>query len=452
MAKSKFIPRAVIFMLLLSLFGMAHASASTIELKGKITLTNGAMPATVILHSSADESYTGVSNIDKEGNFSFKVQVERAGQFNLRVLRQSYDILLSAADPVTTFRITLDGEQVKDIKVENSREDEAYKVFKPVITLYDAKLISHFRFCEKEDSCAAELHKLLTEYAHELSVIQKDFKGTYTADVLCKMKMPTVSKNVKDTRAEFRKGFFENVDFSDSTIFCTPVFKDMIGSYVYYYVEYSATREGVFLKYFTDKIKSNPVVLHKSAYTLFDEIFRAQREKMLVMFVDWYNTGDNKTLINSSVMDLRLKTLAKVLPGQPYIDVAGADSSGVKRSLKEVVDRSKCSLLLFWSSECSHCRDEMPFIKEYYEKYHAKGLNIYAMSMENDPLKWKTFISDQKLAWTNVMVDRSVNPNAGMQYVSLSTPTLVLIDSKGTIIHRFIDKSKLEEYIIEALK
>jgi thiol-disulfide isomerase/thioredoxin len=226
----------------------------------------------------------------------------------------------------------------------------------------------------------------------------------------------------------------------------------MIAGYIDYYVEPSISKENQFMKYFTDKIRANPVVMHKSAYLLFDELLRAQKEKMLGMYIIWYNTGDNQALVNSPVMDVRLKNISRVMPGQPYIDAVGADTAGVPRSLKEVVKRSKCTLLLFWASDCSHCREEMPFIKEYYEKYHAKGFDVYAISIETDPQKWKGFVTDKKLPWTNVISSRTADPNPAVQYVSLSTPTMILIDGKGTILHRFMPKARLENHIIEALK
>ena len=170
------------------------------------------------------------------------------------------------------------------------------------------------------------------------------------------------------------------------------------------------------------------------------------------MFIDWYHTGDNKTAVNNPVIDAKLTNISKVMPGQTYIDAAGADTAGTTHTLKEVVDRSKCTLLLFWSSECSHCRAEMPFIKEYYDKYHDKGFDVYGVSLEGGADRWKNFIVDNKLSWTNVIMNRMDNANPAMQYVVLTTPAMVLIDNKGKILHRFIPKSKLESYIMEALK
>jgi peroxiredoxin len=438
---------------MLVLGSASKSKAEIVELKGKVIQLASGMPATAILHSTADESYVGTANIDKDGNFSFKVDVPKAGQFNIRIMRLSYDVMLSAAEEVTNLTVKFDGDVLKDIEVEKSPENEAYKTFKTLVNLYDTKIIAHFRFCDKEDSCERTLHTLLTEYAHELSLIQQNFKGTYTADVLCKMKMPVVTKNVKNTTEEFRKGFFENVDFSDSTIFSTTVYRDMIAGYVDYIIDAtSISKENQFVTYFTDKIKANPMVLHKSASMFFEELIKGQREKMLTMFINWYNAGDNKEAVNHPVLDVRVKNVSKVMPGQPFIDVSAPDTGGTVQSLKAIVDRSKCTLLLFWSSDCSHCRDEMPFIKEYYEKYHSKGLGIYAISLESDPEKWKKFVEDKNLTWTNVISSQRADPNPAIQYMSVSTPTMVLIDSKGNIIHRFMPKTRLEAHIIEALK
>ncbi len=438
--------------LLLTLLSISKAPAEIVELKGNINIQNTGMPATAILHSTADESFMATANIDKDGNFSFKVDVSRVGLFNLRFLHSTYDVMLSAAEKTTSIFITLDGNQLKNIEIENSPENDAFKAFKETTNLYDPKLKSLFLYCEKEDSCQKALHKLLTDYARDLTAIRQKYPKTYTAVVLCHMRMSTVAKNVKNTADEFRRDFFEAVDFSDSTIFCTNVYKDMIDSYVDYLVEPSLSKENMFVKYFTDKIKANPLVFRKSASIFFDVLVRAPREKMLAMFIDWYHTGDNKTAVNNPVIDAKLTNISKVMPGQTYIDAAGADTAGTTHTLKEVVDRSKCTLLLFWSSECSHCRAEMPFIKEYYDKYHDKGFDVYGVSLEGGADRWKNFIVDNKLSWTNVIMNRMDNANPAMQYVVLTTPAMVLIDNKGKILHRFIPKSKLESYIMEALK
>jgi thiol-disulfide isomerase/thioredoxin len=74
--------------------------------------------------------------------------------------------------------------------------------------------------------------------------------------------------------------------------------------------------------------------------------------------------------VNNPVVETKVSNLSKVMPGKRFTDIARKDVSGNDRSLKDVVDSSKATLLLFWSSDCSHCREEMPYIQEMYGKYH----------------------------------------------------------------------------------
>jgi alkyl hydroperoxide reductase subunit AhpC len=122
-------------------------------------------------------------------------------------------------------------------------------------------------------------------------------------------------------------------------------------------------------------------------------------------------------------------------------------TDGNNKSLSESIAAGKCTLLLFWSSECSHCREEMPSIKSLYQRYHSRGLEIYAVSLEQDKDKWLSYITKHNLLWTNVRNDFSLPINPAMEYVVLSTPAMILIDSKGKVVHRFVPKSKVEKYV-----
>ena len=94
----------------------------------------------------------------------------------------------------------------------------------------------------------------------------------------------------------------------------------------------------------------------------------------------------------------------------------------------------------------------MPYIQEMYSKYHKKGFDVYAVSLEHQMDKWKAYIQEKGLIWTNVPNIQGSGSNPAMEYVVMLTPTLVLIDKNGIILHRFVPKNKLEKYIQEALR
>lgn len=430
------------------IFSLVSVYADTIELRGQFTALDGHLPQLVSLHSYTGET-SDINAYVANGRFVIKVPITGAALYNLRFLQTSYDIMLSAADKQPTVSITIANDQLRDIIIEKCSENEAYKKFAAQVRIYDGKVRTKFIECENDENCGKSLNDLLLDYRDELTDIKNKYKGTYTADALCKMRMPVVAKDAKNSAAEYRAGFFEGVPFADKGILNNPIYSEMIDAYTDYLIEPKISKEDAFIKNVMNKAKADPKVLSQTAGFLYESLFKRSREKMLGLFIAYYN--DNKTAINNAVVEMKVKKLMITMPGGPYLDIVRTDVTGRHTSLKEVVDTSKCTLLLFWSSDCSHCREEIPQIKAAYEKYHQKGLNIFAVSLEQDRAKWADYIKENGLTWTNVN-NLKDGDNPAVQYMVMATPTIILIDKSGTIVHRFTPKTKLEKYIEEVLK
>ena len=132
-----------------------------------------------------------------------------------------------------------------------------------------------------------------------------------------------------------------------------------------------------------------------------------------------------------------------------YVDVEQPDPEGNAVSLKEIVEKpgNKYVLLDFWATWCGPCRKEMPYVKDAYEKFHDKGFDIYAVSMDSgDKLmaQWKKYIVDEDLSWTNVCSGEYTKASAYIDYALEGIPDNVLIDcSDGRIIGRSLREKAL---------
>lgn len=421
-----------------------------VHIHGKFVVNGGNMPPMVVMHNVSEEG-VDASAVVGESAFSMDIEIQSPTLYNVRLGHSSYDLMLSPREKDITIDVSIKDDQVTDVLVTPSAESDAYKRFYAMMKLNDGKLDKHFRQCEGAN-CEQDLRDLLLDYQDDLMAIRKRYPGTYAAEVLCAMRMPTVARDVKNTTAEFRSHYFDGVPFADSSLRATPVYHDMIVNYIEFLIEGTLSSEETFIRNLMNNAKADSKTFNKTALSLFDGLLWHSREKMLGMLIKYYD--ENRTTLNNPVLATKIANIRKVMPGSSYIDITKPDSAGVVRSLKEVVQRSKCTLLLFWSPGCSHCTEEMPQIQALYERYHSKGFDIYAYCMDMSPQHWLTYLREHKLPWTNVLAGSSDpgKPTAGNDYAVSSTPTLVLIDQKGTILHRFAPKSKLEKYIQEALK
>ena len=151
----------------------------------------------------------------------------------------------------------------------------------------------------------------------------------------------------------------------------------------------------------------------------------------------------------------RLKTEA----GGTYIDMKYPDLNGDTISLSSVVNNpaNRYVLVDFWASWCDGCLDVMPQIKEIYEKYHDKGLEIYGLSVDSQrrDKNWKSCIKEYDMTWINVCDysgGRKGNSKVRDDYAIIAYPTTLLIDCQtGKIVMR--DRVKnIEPKIAELLQ
>ncbi len=106
-------------------------------------------------------------------------------------------------------------------------------------------------------------------------------------------------------------------------------------------------------------------------------------------------------------------------------------------------------LLDFWASWCIPCRNNIPHFKSTYAEYHPKGLEIIAISLDNNKKDWTSVVQEEKTnQWYNIHHGFDIfNPgdlkdyDVYSNYFYNSIPTQILIDFDGKIIGHWIGSS-----------
>ncbi len=92
--------------------------------------------------------------------------------------------------------------------------------------------------------------------------------------------------------------------------------------------------------------------------------------------------------------------------------------------------RGHVVVLNFWATWCSPCKAEMPTLQRVYQDTHAQGVEIVAVTVENDTVALQAFVDAYRLTFP-IGVD--ANAAVSRQYRIQGTPTTFFIDRAGII-------------------
>ena len=131
--------------------------------------------------------------------------------------------------------------------------------------------------------------------------------------------------------------------------------------------------------------------------------------------------------------------IAKVEPGkgppsmvgQP-MELAGITLQG--KPLDMTAFQGKVVLVDFWATWCGPCRAEIPNILETWNRYHDKGFEVIAISVDQDMEALQAFLVKEQPPWTVVADNHPANRQSmGAKYGIRGIPAFYLIGRDGKV-------------------
>lgn len=123
------------------------------------------------------------------------------------------------------------------------------------------------------------------------------------------------------------------------------------------------------------------------------------------------------------------------------IDVPLVDNKGRQRSLKEL--KGQVVLLDFHVFSAPKSTERIMMLRELYNKYHARGLEIYQVSLDENAHFWKT--QTAALPWISVHDDDGLQSSYLVRYNVQQIPTFFLIDRSNSLYKRDAQIKNLDD-------
>jgi len=118
--------------------------------------------------------------------------------------------------------------------------------------------------------------------------------------------------------------------------------------------------------------------------------------------------------------------------GVEMLDFTFTDFGGARHKLSDY--RGQVVLLDFWGTWCGPCIAEIPMLKDVYDAYQKRGLEIIGMDVERGTsvAAVRAFIAEKQIPWPNAQ-PASIQSLVESRLQILSYPTTILIDRRGII-------------------
>lgn len=135
----------------------------------------------------------------------------------------------------------------------------------------------------------------------------------------------------------------------------------------------------------------------------------------------------------------------KLMPGMQAPEIVLPNAGGKEVKLSSF--QGKLTLVYFWSSWNALCRQTNMNLTPIYSRFHSRGLEIYAVSIDSDAELWKRAYMLDKAYWNQVIDTRGLESEYCKTYAVREIPKMILTGKDGKIIARDPDFAELEDLI-----
>ncbi|MFD0990669.1 TlpA family protein disulfide reductase [Mariniflexile jejuense] len=393
--------------------------------------------------------YVTNATIEKDGSFLFKLDASAVpGIYRLvyAVPQEdfNFDVIYNGKEDIV---LTFNTETGVTFKA--SSENKLLASYTASMSAITQSITNYFR-SEKKDTTAL---KTIFKTQREAQMRYEKQAENSIALHFIKANKPYIPKtyqNVKTYVANLKTHYFDNIDFNNKTLQSSSFLQERMLNYVF-----GISSEG-----------KDQIANYKANIDVFCTAMKTvpANVKRILLLDLWQEMVDlNQAPVANYISKNYLLEVAKVLKDNELIntltlytnlsighkapDFSFVDKNKVTKKLSELTG-AETYILVFWSSTCSHCLDEIPQMQTFLKSRVKDKIKVIAIGLEDDDKKWKEAIKNYP-EFIHVLGLGKWDNKIGDAYGVNATPTYFVLDKNKNIIEKPEDFEGLKAFLIK---
>lgn len=378
-----------------------------------------------------------------------------AGQENNKI-----NDLLLGSDQV--FKISFDAEKPSVMQVQGSKENE---VFADYIAFLSEKQKEMQQLKLQSKNAEDDAKQKLSDEIKALNKAVKEYQKTFSqnhdgsfAAAFVKASLPIEVADVPEGAPKdfqywyYRNHYWDHMPLQDDRLLRTPFFHNHLMQYLDKVVPQIPDTINKVLDSLLIPLDTSSEIYK---YILWKSTIKYEQSKVMGfdavfthLALKYFKTGKAPGINQQVVKNIveRGEILNSLLIGKQAPNLIMMDTADKPLALYAI--EAPYTVVVFWDSECGHCRKAVPALKTFYAQYKdTYGLEVYAVSSDTSQRKWKDFIDKHQLNWYNVFGYKSFTEDFHDLYDIYSTPVFYLLDDQKRIVGKRFGVAQLKEIL-----
>ncbi|WJJ97193.1 TlpA family protein disulfide reductase [Algibacter luteus] len=394
--------------------------------------------------------YISNAEIKEDGSFEFKLDsTATKGMYRLvyAVPQEDYnfDIMYNGKEDIELTFMSETGVEFK-----KSTVNKLLSSYTNSMSMVTQSIGNYYGKASKDTLALKAIFKTQKETQESF---EKAAKGTMALDFI-KANRPYIPSKVEDVKTYIKnleKHYFDHVDFNNKILQSSNFLEEKMLNYVF---GMSANSKDELENY-----KRNIDVVYRHMKTAPKEVQR------ILLFDLWQQMSDlGFESISNYIAENYLMNVAVSLNDQDLLhalilyknlskgNIASDFDVEVKEKGKLVTKKltqlnvAENYILVFWSSGCSHCLEEIPQLRDFVNTLEKGKVKVVAVGLEDEPYSWKNLTYDFP-DFIHVYGEGKWDNEIGDAYGVTSTPTYFILDKDKRILEKPSDFKSLVKYI-----